>query len=255
MAKNNWRKEEHIVAFNLYCKIPFTKINSSNKEIQQLASIIGRSTGSVAMKLANFARLDPALQARNISGLTQGAKGEEDVWNEFNGNWEELAYESERILALYRNNPLEKSANIYTEDLPPEGKEREAIIKARVNQSFFRNSVLASYDYKCCITGLSVSELLVAGHIIPWSINAEHRTNPSNGICFNALHDKAFDKGLMTITPDYTIKFSERLFDRINKIEFDTLFYPYHGKQISLPHKFYPLMEFLDYHNLNIFQP
>lgn len=254
MAKNNWTREEHIVAFNLYCKVPFTKINSGNKEIQQLASVIGRSTGSVAMKLANFARLDPALQARNISGLTQGAKGEEDVWNEFNGNWEELAYESERILARYRNNSLEKSANIYTEDLPPEGKEREAIVKARVNQTFFRNSVLASYDFKCCITGIAIPELLVAGHIIPWSVNSEHRTNPANGLCLNTLHDKAFDKGLMTITPDYTIKFSDKLLEKVRSSDFDTLFHPYNNRQITLPQKFYPLREFLEYHNQEIFR-
>lgn len=255
MPKNKWTREEHIVAFNLYCKIPFTKINANNKEIQQIASVIGRSSGSVAMKLANFARHDPALQARSISGLAQGAKGEEEVWNEFNGNWELLAYESERILAQYRKNSLEESANIFTGDLPPEGMEREAVVKIRVNQTFFRNSVLASYDFKCCITGIAVSELLVASHIIPWSVNSAHRTNPANGICFNALHDKAFDIGLMTITPDYKIRFSERLFDRVKKIEYDTFFYPYKNKQIALPQKFYPIKEFLEYHNMKIFKP
>ena len=76
MAKNNWTRKEHIVAFNLYCKTPFTKINSSNTGVQELAPIIGRSVGAVAMKLANFARLDPALQARGIKGLERGAKGE-----------------------------------------------------------------------------------------------------------------------------------------------------------------------------------
>lgn len=253
MTKNNWTREEHIVAFNLYCKVPFTKINSSNKEIQHLASIIGRSTGSVAMKLANFARLDPDLQARNISGLTQGAKGEEYVWNEFNGNWEELAYESERILAKYRNNTLERSANIYLEDLPPEGKEREIIVRSRVNQSFFRNTVLASYNFKCCITGIAIPELLVAGHIIPWSVNHKHRTNPANGLCLNALHDKAFDKGLITITPDYKIKLSEILLEKIKKTASDTFFNAYDGKQITLPQKFHPLKEFLEYHSTNIF--
>lgn len=255
MAKINWTWDEHVVAFNLYCKVPFTKINSGNKDVRELAAIIGRSVGSVAMKLANFARLDPALQARNISGLTQGAKGEEDVWNEFNDNWEQLAYESERILAQYRNSPLENSANIFIADLPPEGRERETIIKIRVNQSFFRNAVLASYDNKCCITGIAIPELLVAGHIIPWSADQNHRTNPSNGLSLNAFHDKAFDKGLMTITPDYTIKFSEKLIEKIKKTESDAFFHPYNGRRINLPQKFYPSKEFLEYHNQKVFQP
>lgn len=254
MTKNNWTYEEHIVAFNLYCKIPFTKINSGYPPVKELAQIIGRTSGSVAMKLANFARLDPFQQARNVSGLSQGAKGEETVWNEFSGNWDELAYKSELILARYKNDPIEKSANIYSEDLPREGKEREALIKVRVNQSFFRNSVIASNNFKCCVTGIAIRELLVAGHIIPWSINTEHRTNPANGLCLNALHDKAFDKGLMTVTPDYKIKFSERLIESVSKIELDNFFLPFINKQIKLPQKFHPLKEFLEYHNLNIFQ-
>lgn len=210
MAKINWTREEHIVAFYLYCKIPYSKINSGNTEIRNLAHIIGRSNGSVAMKLANFARLDPELKSRNISGLTQGAKGEELVWDEFHGKWDELAYESEQILAKYRNSSLEKSANIFTADLPKEGREREALVKMRLNQTFFRDSVLASYEFKCCVTGISAPELLVAGHIIPWSVSTNHRVNPANGICLNALHDKAFDRGLMTITPEFRIRFSEK---------------------------------------------
>lgn len=78
--KNIWTYEEHILAFNLYCKIPFSKINANYPPVKELAKIINRSNSSVAMKLANFARLDPALKARNISGLTQGAKGEKIIW-------------------------------------------------------------------------------------------------------------------------------------------------------------------------------
>lgn len=253
MAKNNWTYEEHILAYNLYCKIPFTKINSTYPPVKELAQIIGRTSGSVAMKLANFARLDPYQQARNVSGLSQGAKGEETVWNEFNNNWEELAYKSEQILAQYKNNSVEVSSDIITIDLPPEGKEREALIKVRVNQNFFRKSVIASYDFKCCITNLAVTELLVASHIIPWSVGKEHRTNPANGLCLNALHDKAFDKGLITITPDYKLKLSERLIDKMNKTDIENFFLPYNDQFIRLPQKFYPNKEFLEYHNVHIF--
>lgn len=93
--KNIWTYEEHILAFNLYCKIPFSKINANYPPVKELAKIINRSNSSVAMKLANFARLDPALKARNISGLTQGAKGEKIIWEKFNNDWEQLSYESE----------------------------------------------------------------------------------------------------------------------------------------------------------------
>ena len=48
--------------------------------------------------------------------------------------------------------------------------------------------------------------MLVAGHIVPWAADAQNRLNPRNGIAINALHDKAFENGLLTITPDYTIR-------------------------------------------------
>lgn len=253
MAKNNWTREELIIAFNLYCKTPFSKINASYKPVKELAPLIGRSNNSLAMKLANFARLDPALQARGIKGLKGGSKGEAEIWNEFNNNWEELAFESEKILAGYNGKSIEVSASVSIEDIIKEGKEREATIKVRVNQSFFRSSVLASYNNRCCITGISIPDLLVAGHIIPWASNIKNRVNPSNGLCLNALHDRAFDKGLLTITPDYTIKLSEKLLENVRKVDSALFFLPYEAKKIILPNKFLPHREFLEYHNTNIF--
>lgn len=249
MAKNNWTRKEHIVAFNLYCKTPFTKINSSNAGVQELAPIIGRSVGAVAMKLANFARLDPTLKARGIKGLERGSKGEEEVWEEFHGNWEELAYESERILAEFKNEDVENSADLDKENLPSEGKERETIVKTRVNQSFFRKTVLASYDNRCCITGIQIPELLIGSHIKPWSSDQENRMNPRNGLCLNALHDKAFDRGLITIDEDFKIVISEKL-EEVDK----NFFKVYQGGKIKLPQKFYPEKEFLQYHNDVIFK-
>src|ERR1017187_7225246 len=101
MARHNkdWTREEHILAFNLYCKIPFGSIHMRNPRIIELAQLLGRSVGSVSFKLSNFARHDPALQARGIRGNEHGAKGEVEVWREFSANPEALAFESERLLA------------------------------------------------------------------------------------------------------------------------------------------------------------
>jgi len=247
----NWSRDELIVAFNLYCKTPFTKINSRNKAVIELAPIVGRSPSSVALKLANFARFDPALQERNISGMRHGSKVEAEIWNEFSHNWEELAYQSELILARFKNDSIENSTGIIKEGLPPEGRERDVIVKARVNQSFFRQTILASYDNKCCITGISVPELLVAGHIIPWSIDKKNRMNPRNGLCLNALHDMAFDKGLITITIDYRVKISKVLKQQSGP---ELLFIPYDNKKIALPQRFTPSKEFIEYHNRHIFR-
>lgn len=164
----NWTREEHIVAFNLYSQIPFGSIHVHNPKIQELAQLLGRSVGSVSLKLANFARLDPSLQQRGIKGLPHGAKGEEEVWKEFAQRPEDLVFESERLLAKREGKPIEELAEIQTEDLPPPGRERDAIVKVRVNQSFFRKRVLSAYEFRCCVTGLTIRSLLVAGHIVPW---------------------------------------------------------------------------------------
>ncbi len=253
MAKNNWSREEHIVAFNLYCKIPFTKINANYGPVKELAQILGRSNGSVAMKLANFARLDPDLKARKVSGLSQGAKGEEEVWNEFKDNWNELAWKSEQILAIFKGQSVEASAGINMDNIPNEGLEREAVIKTRVNQYFFRRAVLSSYSSACCITGISIPELLVASHVIPWSKDPKNRVNPSNGLCLNSLHDKAFDTGLMTITPDYKVKLSDKLLEN-SKVDLAGFFSQYHNKSIQLPKRFLPDKSFLEWHNEHVFK-
>ncbi len=252
MVNENWTKDELIVAFNLYCKTPFTKINARNKAVIELAPIVGRSPSSVALKLANFARLDPALQERNISGMRHGSKAEAEIWNEFSYDWEELAYQSELILAKFKSEPIENSSGITIKDLPREGREREALVKTRVNQTFFRRTVLASYDNRCCITGISVPDLLIASHIVPWSVDKKNRMNPSNGLCLNTLHDMAFDRGLITITTEYVLKVSEIL--KTRNQEWSLFFLPYDNKKITLPQRFIPSKEFIEYHSKNIFK-
>ncbi|MGV8016672.1 MAG: HNH endonuclease [Ignavibacteria bacterium] len=249
----NWKRQELIVAFNLYCKTPFTKINSSNKGVIELSNIIGRSASAVALKLANFARLDPALKSRKISGMKHGSKGEEEIWNEFNDDWEKLAFESEKILANYKGIPIEKSSNIDVTDIIKEGKDRDVIVRARVNQQFFRQMILSSYNQKCCITEISIPSLLVASHIIPWSINKELRMNPQNGLCMNSLHDKAFDLGLITIGDDYNLVLSKELLGCCSKEWYNSYFLPFKDKPIKMPQRFIPEKEYLRYHMENIF--
>lgn len=206
-----WNREEHVLAFHLYCRLSFGQMHHRNPQIIELAGLLGRTPDSVAMKLSNFARLDPSLQERDISGLSRGAKGEGLVWKEFIDNPEQLVLESERIRAGLLNVSVEESAGIAVDDLPPAGLEREAVVRVRINHAFFRRRVLAGYNGTCCVTGLAQPELLVASHILPWAECPENRLNPRNGLCLNALHDKAFDRGLMWIDDELVIHFSSRL--------------------------------------------
>lgn len=241
MQSANWTREETIIAFNVYCKIPFKRSSKSNPTIVKYAKLLGRTPSALNMKIGNFGRLDPELKKQGITGLVNGSKLEEVIWNEFNGNWEKLAFESEVLLEKLQ----EEEINITTF---PEGKEKLTVTKARINQQFFRNTVLSSYNSKCCITGLSISSLLEACHIKSWSEDLNNRTNPHNGLCLNILHHKAFDEGFITVTADHKIIVSNQLEKYTTDNSVVDLFLKYDNKSIIKPDRFLPAKEFLDYH-------
>lgn len=250
MPRNEWSRNELIVAFNLYCKIPFGRIHRGNPQVIELAKAIGRTPSAVAWKLANFARLDPALKKRNIAGASHGAAGEVEVWNEFHENWERLAFESENLLREMTGvfpEPAEETQAF------PEGKTRAALVRTRVNQGFFRAAVLAAYECRCCITGLSIPSLLSASHIVPWAVDVKNRTNPRNGLCLNAMHDRAFDCGLLTVTLDLRVKISPKARTRIADKAAQEFLWRFEGAGITTPRRFAPEEGFLQYHNTRVF--
>ncbi|MGH2568393.1 MAG: HNH endonuclease, partial [Bacteroidota bacterium] len=165
-----------------------------------------------------------------------------------------LSYESEKLLAKLTGKKIEDAVDINKDELPKHGKERETIVRVRINQDFFRRAVLAAYNRKCCITELAIPELLNASHIKPWSKDILNRVNPRNGLCLNVLHDRAFDRGLITVTPEYNIKTSKLL----NKYKLDEpvkeFLLRYNGKRITMPNRFLPGPSFLRYHNKRIFE-
>ncbi len=248
-----WTREELIIAFNLYCKIPFGRIDQSNPAIIALADVLGRTPASVSWKLANFARLDPSLQARGVKGASHGSKGEVAVWEEFINNWEELAFESERLLAELTNQSVEELNSLPEDELPKEGKEREQVVRVRVNQRFFRTTVLTSYELRCCITGMSIQSLLSASHIAPWARDLKNRMNPRNGLCLNAIHHLAFDQGLITITPDMRVHLSSTLARDNDAIQ--AFFRRYENQPVRLPRRFLPDPILLEWHNKRVFVP
>lgn len=244
---NKWTREETIIAFNVYCKIPFKDSSKTHPMIVKYAQIIGRTPSALNMKIGNLGRLDPKLKERGIVGLGHGAKMEEEVWKEFYENPDKLAYESECLIAKASNTNIEKIANIDVYDLP-KGKERLAVVKQRVNQSFFRSAVMCSYDFKCCISGMGNPELLEACHIVDWSEDDTNRSNPENGLCLNSLFHKAYDKHLIAITPDYCVIISDELIEKAEDESLRSYLASLKNKKLILPNRFYPNPDFLDYH-------
>lgn len=255
--RRNWSKEETIVAFNIYCKVVFSKVTKSNPIIIKNATLLGRSPSALTMKIGNLASLDPELKERGIGGLPNISKLDKEVWDEFNGDWDRLAFESEKILAKLKNIRVEDIivSPIISANLPlPKGLDKSSIVKARVNQTFFRSAILIAYSGKCCITGIGVPQLVVASHIIPWAKREDTRTDPRNGLLLNSIHDRAFDAGLITVTTEYVVKLSDYIYDFLPNDVIDSWFVKYNGKTISLPDKFLPSTDYLRWHNDNIFK-
>ena len=103
-----WSREETILAFELYCRTPFSKISQTNPEIIALAGLLGRTPGSVGLKMANLAHYDPEVRRRDLSGMSHGSKLEEEICNEFYNDWEGLSFEAQRILSSKKNISIEK---------------------------------------------------------------------------------------------------------------------------------------------------
>ena len=253
--RNLWTKEELILAFNLYLKLPFGKMHKHTPEIIELANLLGRTPSSIGMRLGNFASIDPFHQQRGVGGLKGGMNQVKPIWDEFFHNQEELVFLSEKILAQKENTSIEnkyKEILFDLKDLKGETKIRE--VKTRVNQSVFREMVLANYTTKYSITAIDLPQLLLASHILPWSKNEEHRLNPENGICLSALYDKAFDKGIIGINKNYEVILSSTLKKKKDTLFFKNHFAPIENLKITKPVKYLPRKEFLEYHLDTVFE-
>jgi putative restriction endonuclease len=230
-------------------------MHSTNKEVIHLAHLIGRTPNSVALRLVNFASVDPVLKARGIKGMDGGKKVVKPIWDEFFNNQEELIFLSERILAEKENQTIETKFDdllFDIKDLKGDTKIRE--VKTRINQNVFRHIVMANYSGKCAISGIDLPELLFASHIVPWAKNEQERLNPENGICLSALYDKAFDKGLIGVNEQYQILLSEKIKKRKNKDFYGQYFASLENKSLILPQKYLPRKEFIQYHLDMVFE-
>jgi predicted restriction endonuclease len=245
-----WTRQELIVAFNLYCQLPFGMIYARNPVIVRVAEKLNRTPSALAMKMLNFASLDPMITASGRHGLGNASNADRAVWREFHQDWENLALESQLFLKDMKVMPSKELSKIISRDFL--GETKKSTVEIRLKQSFFRQAVLSSYQGRCCMTGLDDPRLLIASHIVPWSQDKANRLNPSNGLCLTALHDRAFDQGLITVLPDFKIRVSRSLYR--SKTSFcDMALLSLEGKRISLPERFLPAPELLRFHNKEIF--
>ena len=260
-----WTPEHRLVALNLYFKLPFGKLDKGNPLIVDAARKMGRTPSSLAMKLCNFASLDPVLHSRGVRGLPGVAEADRRLWDEFHANAATLIPDSEQLLHdLYTDDP-EREVDFLQRDkvrvelptgwrLPSGPTETTITAKARRGQQFFRQTVLTAFDRRCCISGINVPRLLVASHIRPWSKFPADRLNPRNGLCLSSLHDAAFDDGLITLDQSLRVVLSGELRRHFPQPVLEQNFVPFAGQPITFPVKSAePDPEFLEYHRSTIF--
>ncbi len=251
-STGNWTPEQVKLAFYFYCQTPFGKLHSRNPDIIELAKLIGRSPGALAMKLVNFASLDPSITETGRKGLSGASSLDKKIWHEFNSDWERLSIECEQLsqYLLADHGSAERDRRDWSDEFDLEdftGETRQTVVRQRIKQDFFRRAVLSSYRGRCCISGVTDSRLLIASHIVPWRTDKANRLNPRNGLCLSPIHDKAFDNHLFTLTSDWHILLSRQLKNTKNRFLRD-VFWSVNEKRIELPERFAPDPSFTEQH-------
>lgn len=249
----NWTREQLLIALNLYHKVAFGKFHNKNKMLVDISRRMGRTDSALPMKLSNLASIDPEFLKTGRKGLEGASDFDRAMWAEYHAHPNELIPEGEALLAELMTGDADAPIEVQTDgkvlraaEGPTEGT---ASVKVRLGQRYFRQAVLNAYKGRCAITGLGIRDLLVASHIIPWSQAEAHRLDPQNGIALNALHDKAFDRGLITFDSDLRLVCSKALTDHFANATVNQSFKAYEGQPLSLPAEAAgPKAEYLEWH-------
>ena len=131
-------------------------------------------------------------------------------------------------------------------------KKRKVVTRyAQVREAGFSTAVRKNYDQSCAVCRSRLvtpgGQTLVEGaHIIPWS--ESNNDDPRNGLSLCRSHHWMFDKMMLTIRDDYTIRLSYWLERNDNSVE-ETV--DLKNRQILLPEndRYFPSTEALLYHN------
>lgn len=126
----------------------------------------------------------------------------------FIGGWDENALKAKVLFGR----PDWKEAVL--PEAPEERRYAFQMVKRRVHQGQFRESMLTAYKGRCALSGIPERRLLDAAHIIPDTDPELGQPVISNGLLLSKIHHAAFDGHLIGIDPDYGLHVSKRLLDQ-----------------------------------------
>ena len=289
-AGHAWSRDETMACFALYVMLTERQRNDkANPEVLRLARAVHRRSSAVYMKLMNLRSHDPNAMARGAKGLQHGSRYEPEMWDRYRQEGDAFLKQALRMLGLFEAQEFgrehdgeRRTADSDGFELPEDddpdtgsdfssggstveavtrtliaaerqriGAERVAMVMARVNQGYFRNALIMNYHDTCCMTGIHLDPLLMASHIKPWKASTGfEKTNAANGLLLNAFHDKAFDRGLLTIDDDYRVHVSPTV---PHNAPNERWLFRYEGARITVPAVNPPSHEFIEYHNAHVF--
>ena len=120
------------------------------------------------------------------------------------------------------------------------------LVRQRLGQGAFRMMVTDSYQRRCAVTKEKALPVLQAAHIRPVTEGGRHLV--TNGLLLRSDVHLLFDRGYVTITPDYEFVASRRLRDEFDNGE---EYFAMQGRELWLPGRAEdrPNREFLEWHN------
>jgi len=253
--QRNWNREEAIILVTFYFKNIINGVSRSDIEyeisdfLRKMAILNGESITDTFRNKAGI--------SGQLSGLLASMEGKDSrvgsiiktVGKEYEENSTRIYNEAEFILEKYAKLEYDAELANYDEQIDAnsiiEGKEKERIVLARVNQAIYRNRLLMKYS-SCLICGIKSSSLLVASHIKPWKASSPiERLDVNNGLLLCPNHDRLFDRGLIS-------------FDEKGKILISSQLSNDDAKVVGLEEKKHIILEtavmkYMEYHRNNVF--
>lgn len=180
----------------------------------------------------------PSSFTKNIVGGKRYDTSEQDgerLWNE---------------VALRLNNVNTERQGLVAE--PAWGYGNDYLAKNRLGQGAFKILVTDAYNRNCAISGEKALPVLQAAHIKPF--NEQGPNSVSNGLLLRSDLHILFDRGYLTVTPEYKIEVSRKIKEEFNNGKH---YYTFHGKELYTLPKIIterPSLDFIRWHNENVFK-
>lgn len=265
-----------------------TNIQRVPQPVPELARLFSRSPASVLEKMRNLngsrphgakwdvvagARLrnDPQNFSRTYRVLLTAARAEgvgidqlPDFLDLEDGGELALLGQDELSLPVVEEVVRDVVTGAPADDAWEEQETEQIVLGAiRVGQHVFARNVLTNCGDRCVFCGFTSppapngKRMLLAGHIKPWKdSSSRERLDPRNGLAACPAHDAAFDKGMITVSPELAIHLAPSLKDAVEVDPLMRQFYgrpPLRGALLLPPGAHAPMRKYLDWHREKIF--